>query len=611
MTFPTWEILPGVEKSKGLQRAAKVFEWMERFLYIRLKDNAEQALAPYRLNTVQQIIAQYIAACWHVGIPVKCVCPKARQMGISTFWQALGYTLCQLFPGYNTAVVAHIEEAATEIFGKSKIFDRNIRGWHLDKIADQRGRMEWVNSSASHCGSIKTADGLLMGFTLNMIHWSEVANFCDRGNDAYGALASARPALAQTDMTVEVFESTAKGKDPLYWPMCEEARDPHSGSDYTLLFLPWFLQKEYSISWDKYRNMFLEKGKNDPGPQFKPTPEENNLRKSLAQVEVEPWEKYHKYRVDLTDDQLIWRRWAIQNICRGDIDTFKRFYPASYEEAFTASASCMFDNDTLRWYQSRTRTAPNFGNVENAGKVSAFVSNPKGYVSMWESPNPRDEYVIGADIGGERKKSDPSCAYVINKHTLQVMACWHGYAEWDFYADALYDLGRYYNWALLVVENNVNPAVAKRLHREGYPNLYYYFDDATGQGGGRVPGFNTNTKTRNEILDTLDQACRGRRLKNPDRFFPSEMETFIWVPKSPGSTSGKYMATGSNKDDRIMAAALAVFHCARETARVDGPEVKEKKKSFAQQYYEELMREARFEKEEGFLNLSASPRGRK
>jgi hypothetical protein len=555
--WPIWGIAPGIEPSAGLRRAAILFEWIERYLVIRLKDNDQEAVAPIRFNTVQQILADYVADCWHRGLPVKCMVPKARQMGISTFWQAVAFAMANLVPGYNAAVVAHDEASAVEIFGKSKTFQRHLQGWPVDLVVDQTARMVWASESALHCGTAKTGGSLFHGFTFQMLHWSEAANYNDRGNDAEAMAAAAKPALAQTALTIEVFESTAKGKDAFYWERCERARDPSSGSEHTLVFLPWFLQKEYAISWPKYREIFTSRQKKDPGERFVPTQDEEKLRASLESVEIEPHEVYFRYRHRLTDEQLTWRRWAIVNICGGKEDLFKRYFPATYEEAFTASASCMFHPKDIDFYRTHSKSPESIGNVVNRKFIPAFQGN----VRVWELPDVTHRYVIGADTGGERKEdSDPSCAYVIDKDYCKVVALIYGWPEWDVFADILYEVGLFYNNALLIVENNFNQATAKHLVRRDYPSLYWQRDSVTGAKTNK-PGFSTNIKTRPEMLKRLDKAVRTRQFRNPDPGFSGEMETFVWVPKQSNPEEGTYKAVGGNHDDRVIAAAIGLMEC--------------------------------------------------
>jgi len=54
-------------------------------------------------------------------------------MGSSTFWEHFSYWSCELFPGYRTALVAHNEQGAHEIFGKTVVIrdrlSRNNPDW--------------------------------------------------------------------------------------------------------------------------------------------------------------------------------------------------------------------------------------------------------------------------------------------------------------------------------------------------------------------------------------------------------------------------------------------------------------------------------------------------
>lgn len=534
---------------------------METFLVIRTK---EGTLRPFKMNTIQQILAQYIAHCWHQEVPVKIMLPKSRQMGSSTFFQALFFSLCELKPGYAVATVAHDEKGSATIFGKSKTFARNLENMGWDKpafVIEQGAYFKWHTESSLHCGTIKTGDGLGKGDTLSAIHFSESANFSDKGIDAKNAVASIMESCADNQWTIYVHESTAKGKDPFYWPMCEAARDPSSGSTYRLIFLPWFLEENYRMSWKQYRKVLTLTGKADPGPRFIPTKEEEALRQRLKDVEVRDHERYWKHNTELKDTQLIWRRAKISEM--GDPDLFKRYYPSTYEEAFTSSQSCFFRPETIDYYREYAQASPpQRGYFHDL--THKFIPHPSGYVRVWERPDQLCEYVIGADIGGEKNNSDPSCAYVVEKHSLRVVASVHGHMEWDHFADTLMTLGLAYNTALLVIENNYNSAVTKRCHRKNYPNLYYYFEqERTRATKPSTPGFNTNKKTRPAMMKLLQRLLRDRRVYMPDPNFWIEMENMVWVPSNSVNPDrdGTYKATGGNHDDRIMALALALYQC--------------------------------------------------
>ena len=561
------DLLPTPKEKKGLRRACKVFSWIETYLTIRTKSGSLQKI---EFNTIQTILAQYVSYCWAIGLPVRIILPKGRQMGTSTFWQAFFFAMCNLKDGYHVATVAHDEAGATEIFGKSKTFYREMPGdWPIDLLTEQRNRMDWRSESTSFAATIKTGDALGKGATLDAIHFSESANFSDKGTDAEGAEASILNSMADGPMSVIVHESTAKGRDPFYFPKCEAAREGQN--DFQLIFLPWFLEKGYVRPWETHREEALQRGNRDPGEIFVPTKEELILRRILKTQEILPSERFYRYHHDLTDDQLVWRRWATDNKCHGKTELFQRYYPSTYEEAFIASTNCMFTEETVEFYRGLDALPPHTGTIV---EKPSYKGPPRlGYefqvrkrnmspVRIWEMPIETETYVVGADPGGANIRQDANCAYVLKKRNMEVVAMVYGAMEWETFADLVEATSIFYNEALLSVENNLNRAICSRLHSRGKSNLYYYQDTHILRiGKERTPGFNTNSRTRPEILSILEQSCRKQALYCQDAGFVREMTTFVWVPKKSRQSEGRYMAVGSNRDDRIMAMALAVYLC--------------------------------------------------
>ena len=565
----TWE---ASRDSKPLRQIAKIANWIERFAKIRTK---EGKLTGFRCNDIQEILLQYVAWCWENGIMVRVVTPKSRQLGSSTFWELLEYGMCELIPGYQAAIVAHDDNGAAELFGKVETVKRGLKNteWKDSALVnDQGGYLKWATESALWSATIKTGDGLGKGGTLSGIHFSEVANFSDKRLDAGKAISAIVNSMAKTPMCMEIYESTAKGKDPIFYKLCEDARDPNSGVAMQLIFLPWFLDRGYSMTWGDYRREATLNGKTDPGEKFERTDEETQLCERLSTTVIGPTEQLYRYRVDLTDDQLVWRRWAIANKCRNDIDTFYQYYPSFYEECFTASSSSAFDADTIEWARRVSRPHIARGDVVKSVPKNLFIPNVMGKLRIWSEPQQGSDYVIGADPGGTTKKSDPSALYVVHRVTLEQVAALHGHPEWDHFADDIVDIGYYYNTATLVVENNHNPAVVSRIFRKNYPRLYCYFVEAKHDAlYGKTPGFNTNKKTRPEMINVLRPLFREKKVLVNDPEFWKEMSTFVWTPRAAAANpemDGDYRAVGANHDDRIMALAIALTQCMTTDAPV-------------------------------------------
>lgn len=558
-----WDIRNPDRQTHGLIKAARLFEFVENELKIRTKRaklvrgkdgrRRKSQLVPFHFNAVQEILAQELAECWHTGVPFRRLIPKARQMGISTWFQAIFFGLCLGQPQYHVALIAHIEDGGDEIFSKAHTFERNLSTeMAVDLEKRQGNRLTWVNGSSMWVGSIRTGDALGRGPTLSGIHFSECANFGDRGIDAIKIATAVMNSIADSPDVIVAYESTAKGRDAFFWELCERARVGDAAVEDQVLFLPWFLDPDYSMTWPEYRRRL--KGKNTP-ESFRMTEDEAILSQELSSVRVTRENYRYRHRVKLTQNQLIWRRFKIDNDCFGMQDVFRREYPATYEEAFSSTVTCMFDHLTVDHYAANSVSATALGNLVEDGPSIVFERDSSGMVRCWAAPVSGEEYVIGADPGGERIGSDANAAYVLNKHTTEMVAAYHGAREFDLFAEDMVKLALYYNTAELVIENNHQPAVAKTAFKLGYPNLYHYYPEGsfrqTVQG---TPGFNTNRRTRPEIMAYLQQATRERLLDCKDKWFAREMETFVLVDKV-------YKASGKNKDDRIMAMAIAIFRC--------------------------------------------------
>ena len=587
-----------------------IFTWMETFLWIRTKKGN---LEVFSMNTIQEIFAQFVATQWHKGVPVMVWVPKSRQQGSSTFWQLLLFAMAELLPGYRASVVAHDDNGSRAVFSRAFTCLRQIRkrnDWEAPTMLNEQGGMLlWESESSMEVGTIKTGAGLGLGGTPNAVHYSEVARFSDRGINAKAAVNALNNAVPETKWKMIIYESTASGKDPFFWPGCEDARDPHSGSTFSLIFLPWFLELGYQMTWAQYRKELIAAAKPDPGPIFVPRADEDALRSKLHHQRVRRGEENFRYRYDLSDHQLIWRRWAIVNKCSNDLDEFKKYYPSFYEEAFTASAACAFDEATIDWYRQQAKPPIAKGSIRESIQGPIFERRSFGPLSIWEYPLPGADYVLAGDPGGNKRKSDPYSTYVVNKDTMETVAALHGKFEWDVYTDMAIQLGYFYNTALAVIENNHRPAVAQRFHKQNYPRTFYYFDQASARAReGKTPGFNMNKKTRKSVIDVLRRAFRKKLPTMPDPEFWREMGDFVWVPHSNAvnpSTDGSYKATGSNHDDRIMAMGMALLQCPQPEVEfnLEDPSVKP---SHAFRMWEKFQRMEDEEAAGGYLNLGGS-----
>lgn len=171
------------------------------------------------------------------------------------------------------------------------------------------------------------------------------------------------------------------------------------------------------------------------------------------------------------------------------------------------------------------------------------ISNEYGELKMWDNPQPGDQYVIGADPKQGDSGGDPCSAHVVNRRTWEVVATWHGWKDAFSFAQVLYNLGYYYNTAEIVVENNLEACVRK-LQELGYSYLY--------RNEQKKIGFNTNEKTRNYLIATLQMVIRENTGTIRDRETLDEFHDFVRDEKT-----NKIAARHDCHDDRVMSLGIA------------------------------------------------------
>lgn len=562
----TWK---AARDSEGAAEGALTFEFVERFLKIT---NKQGFLVPLILNPAQTILAQFFALCWHLSLAVMILVPKGRQQGVSTVVEAIVTARCLIWTGrgraYRVGLVAHDDDGVGTIFGSiTRTFVKHLPpalrrekgGQRYAQPIGNSGEVKWEPGSSISAYSVKKIDALGKGGTLNALHYSEAANFADNGVTATKATGSINGAVAKDKDRIVVIESTANGQDGFF---CEEVmRSIRGESEYVTIFIPWYLEPSYSMAWADYREAVLSNPRGrDPGPRFVPTEEELLLRAEVGRP-VPEGEELTRWQHQLTDDQLIWRRYVIRNDYSGKSADFRRYYPSTLEEAFAATDRVAFAGNVIAEYASRT-SAPTRGRVEleQPTKLAEWVGDEFGWLQRWEPPVPGEEYLLVSDVG-EGDGSDFNAAYVFKKKSCRIVAAVHGQWPWEAYALMLEGLGYYYNVAQAVVEVNASPtsaagaAVVRALRRAAYPRVFMWRDPEAVKGG--VPakaGWFTTHRNRPQLVEAIAEATRTGRLQSQDEGLVEEMKTFRW-----NEDKKRFEHAAGKNDDRVLAAAIGCF----------------------------------------------------
>jgi len=213
---------------------------------------------------------------------------------------------------------------------------------------------------------------------------------------------------------------------------------------------------------------------------------------------------------------------------------------------FNASGNNFIENATLDYLRNNIKTP-----------IAKYGPNNDMYI--WEYANSGDRYIISADVA-RGDADDYSGMYVINANTNVCVAEYKGKMPPDRYAEFLVDVAKKYNNGFIVNEiNNVGIATSYALKSTKYPNIYYekmfngslICNNPPEVVGDLVPGFNTNAKSRNEILVKFEASIRNKEIQIFSERLIKELDTFIWDGKKAKAMKGY-------NDDLIMALAIGV-----------------------------------------------------
>ena len=486
-------------------------------LFLIVDKNAKTV--PFKLNDPQQKIL------YNLG--TRDIILKARQEGISSLILAIFAFDFLMVENIRCVVISHESEATKKLFEKVKFFLTSLEKTFPGELPFElkyNSRHELVNKSKNSVFYIGTAGARAFGHgdTIHNLHVSELSRWPDEETLMIG-LMQAVPRSGRI-----VIETTANGIGDYFYNLWKLSHGP--GATFKCHFLPWFALKDYSLK----------------------------VQDSFAANEEE-LQIQHAY--NLTNEQLNWRRWKISEL-GGNIDAFNEQFPATAEEAFIVSGNPIWPPSLLKYYLLKCEKPKAVGNLTGSYQVF-FEENDKGYLKVWKKPQPDHDYVVGCDVaegialadeGSSQKERDYSCAVVLDRHTAEIVAIWHGHIDGDVFGRQLDLLGRYYNDAILGVEKNYQGLAPLVMLRDlNYPNIYYRekiglsADKATSEMGWRTDRF-----TRPMMIDEATKWLREKRLTIYDEELVGEMMSFVRYPDGQGR------AAKSSFDDRVISMMIAL-----------------------------------------------------
>ena len=207
---------------------------------------------------------------------------------------------------------------------------------------------------------------------------------------------------------------------------------------------------------------------------------------------------------------------------------------------------------------------PVFDQMNLASRVSGLPRPVAvdGNLTTWKRPEPNHEYVFGCDVAeGEGGEHDFSVVEVLDRHSFEQVAEYRSATiDAAALADVVETLGVRYNNAYGYVESNNHGHTTISHLRDRYPFLCQQQTfDSTSRAWANKIGWRTDRKTKPLAVRDLFDAVHPSKSEHTPIVLNSktaikEMLTFV----KKDADRKKYAASGSKKDDCVMALALAV-----------------------------------------------------
>ena len=417
--------------------------------------------------------------------------------------------------------MAHDSATSDALFGMSKNLIKNMNAelrpkevksnakeiglrspWYTDKEAVGSYRLYTAGSPEAGRGTTPT-----------IAHLSEVA-FWQHDEKILAGLFQGISAAEGTEV---ILESTANGAQGEFYRLWKGA--VAGTNEYLPIFLPWFWTSEY----------------------FREAP--SDFERSAEEERVCARAKA-AYDVDLTDDQLYWRRLKIGE---GGELKFKQEYPQDPDEAFLVSGSNVFNLERLN-----ALIPQRIERLMNWDPNSTLWDNDReGKLEVYEFPQWNQNYVIAADVSLGVGR-DYCCAVVLDRDYRVVALYRNNRIDPASFGQLLFYLGRYYNNALLGVENNsIGISTCQQLEQMQYVNLYRQtkIANVSNEEGERV-GFRTTQQSKAAIIGNLKKLIEDEAIYIPSSTMIQELKDYIQTD------TGKTEAVPGSHDDTVMSLAI-------------------------------------------------------
>lgn len=516
------------------EKIKKVFDsfplFAKNFIYITDNNND---IVKFDLNDAQLEIDELMLRNRFI------IVGKARQSGISTF--TLGRALWRALTkeNENILIVSYKLDSAKALFEKLKQMNDYIpREKYPDLFPkvkrDNRDELVFANGSKIKSVTAGNKD-VGRGSTHTYIHISELAFYGNQEKQ----LLSVEQSLAKGSESQLTIETTSNGTGNHFYRLYMQAMK--NKSKYIAYFVP-FYHKLYAKQFAHDYSEAVEWYK------------ANNNGKKLTREDLDDEEQaLHKLGATLT--QLTWRRWKIIDM-ESESDFYQE-YPSNPLESFISTGNAVFNQTKVLNRLSYAKEPFDKNEVRSQLPESIRKWASKGIV-LFDSPQVGKKYYFGVDTAsGSGGNNDSSTIVGFDDDGQQVLTFESNKIPVYEFAELIDVLGRWYNYAFLVVErNSYGLPVIERLRKEcGYENMYKQkmFDE---RGKKKLQlGWTTTQSNKAIFISDFKEQFEKGLINIECKQLLQQMQMFI---ENSGKLGNKRGNTEKNHDDLVIAAALSV-----------------------------------------------------
>lgn len=279
-------------------------------LKIRTKNDG---VVPFKLNSVQLDLLDKFYEQMQVKGRVRFIVLKARQMGLSTFIEALLYWWTIYHRGVKSLVLTHKDSATKELFEMTRRYHEHTpQGFKPQAHRDSANELAFSSIDSAFKTATAGSKNVGHGSTIQCLHWSEVS----RSNNQADMTAGVMQTVPTGAGSMIFLESTANGLGEYFHQTWQGAM--RGENEFTPVFYPWTAMQEY--------------------------------RQSADGIEFSQEEREYQALYGIDDEQLAWRQAKMRQFegpPERKLALFREQYPITAEEAFQSSDNSFISADAV------------------------------------------------------------------------------------------------------------------------------------------------------------------------------------------------------------------------------------------------------------------------